>query len=334
MRQEVLFNQDQDPDQVPVIDVSPLFSSDTARITAVAEQIRQASVNIGFFYVKAHNISPELLDAVQMASKYFFSLPESVKRSIQVNQAHRGYVPFAQTTQPGRKFADLKESFNFAFPFTADDPLVLEGKTLIGLNQWLEGELAWRRILERYYLEIFELGQKILEAFALTLKLPTNFFRERYKRPLVRARLLHYPPQEADHGDEQFGAAEHTDYGAITILWQDGIGGLQVKNRSGQWIDTKPIENTFVINIGDMLERWSNHLFVSTPHRVMNRSGQERYSIPVFYDPDYEAVISCLPNCASSEHPAKYPPIVAGDYITSRYDGTYAYRQHKKESQS
>jgi isopenicillin N synthase-like dioxygenase len=333
MRQEVLSNQEQIFNQVPVIDVSPLFSSDTAQIATVAEQIRRASVEIGFFYVKDHNISPELLDAVQVASKYFFSQPESLKRSILVNEAHRGYVPFAQTTQPGRKFADLKESFNFAFPFTADDPLVSEGKTLIGLNQWPENELAWRRILERYYLEIFELGQKILEAFALTLKLPTNFFRERYKSPLVRARLLHYPPHEPTHADEQFGAAEHTDYGAITILWQDEVGGLQVKNRSGQWIEAVPITNTFVINIGDMLERWSNHLFVSTPHRVMNRSGRERYSIPVFYDPDYDAIISCLPNCASSENPAQYPPIVAGDYITSRYDGTYAYRQNKKESQ-
>ena len=333
MSQEVLFTQDQGSNQVPVIDVSPLFSSDTAQIAVVAEQIRQASVEIGFFYVKAHNIPPELLDAVQIASKYFFSLPESCKRSIQVNQAHRGYVPFAQTKQPGRKFADLKESFNFAFPFTADDPLVLEGKTLIGLNQWPKDELAWRRILERYYFEIFELGQKILEAFALTLQLPTNFFRERYKRPLVRARLLHYPHQEPSHSDEQFGAAEHTDYGAITILWQDEVGGLQVKNRSGQWMDAAPIANTFVINIGDMLERWSNHLFVSTPHRVINRSGRERYSIPVFYDPDYDAVISCLPHCASAENPEQYPPIVAGDYITARYDGTYAYRQEKKESQ-
>ena len=94
-------------------------------------------------------------------------------------------------------------------------------------------------------------------------------------------------------------------------------------------MDAKPIENTFVINIGDMLERWSNHLFVSTPHRVVNRSGKERYSIPVFYDPDYDAVISCLPNCASADNPEQYPPIVAGEYITARYDGTYAYRQHE-----
>lgn len=318
--------------QVPLIDVSALFSSDAGQVARVVEQVRQAAIEVGFFYVKGHEVSPQLLDAVQLASKYFFSFSDVRKRSVLVNQAHRGYVPFAQTTQPGRSIADLKESFNFAFPFAEDDPLVLAGKTLIGLNQWPEGEPAWRRILEEYYREIFDLGQHILKAFALTLALPPDFFRPLYQRPLVRARLLHYPSQTPTHADEQFGAAEHTDYGAITILWQDEVGGLQVKNRSGQWIDAAPIENTFVINIGDMLERWSNHLFVSTPHRVLNRSGRERYSIPVFYDPDYDAVIRCLPNCASVENPAQYEPIVAGDYITSRYDGSYAYRQQSTKT--
>jgi len=145
--------------------------------------------------------------------------------------------------------------------------------------------------------------------------------------PLVRARLLHYPPKEAAIDADQAGAAEHTDYGTITILWQDDVGGLQVKNRAGRWIDAPPIEETFVINIGDMLERWSNDLFVSTPHRVVNASGRERYSIPVFYDPDYETIVECLPNCASEGNAARYPPIVAGDYITARYDGTYSYRR-------
>jgi isopenicillin N synthase-like dioxygenase len=103
-----------------------------------------------------------------------------------------------------------------------------------------------------------------------------------------------------------------------------------VKNRAGQWIDAPYVEGTFVVNIGDMLARWSNNLFVSTPHRVINTSGRERYSIPVFYDPDFEVKVECLPNCSSAENPPKYPPIVAGEYITSRYDGSYAYRQPAK----
>ena len=126
------------------------------------------------------------------------------------------------------------------------------------------------------------------------------------------------------------GAAEHTDYGTITILWQDDVGGLQVKNRDGRWIDAPCIEDAFIINIGDMLELWSNDLFVSTPHRVINRSGSERYSIPVFYDPDYDARVECLPNCSSADNAPKHAPMVAGDYILSRYDGTYAYRQPTK----
>jgi isopenicillin N synthase-like dioxygenase len=314
-------------DSIPVIDVAPLFGGDASALQHVANRIRQASVDVGFFYVSGHNVTRDLLRAMLMASKYFFALPEETKRAIVVNSAHRGYVPFAQTTQPGRKRADLKESFNFAFPFAADDPELLAGRSLIGLNQWPPGERVWREVAESYYAATFELGQRILEAFALALDMPPDFFRGLYRRPLVRARLLHYPPQPSGGDTDQFGAAEHTDYGTITILWQDDVGGLQAKNRAGQWIDAPSIEDTFVINIGDMLARWSNDLFVSTPHRVVNASGRERYSIPVFYDPDYDVVVECLPNCSSGERPAKYPPIVAGDYITSRYDGSYAYRQ-------
>ena len=137
----------------------------------------------------------------------------------------------------------------------------------------------------------------------------------------------HYPPQHESADEGQYGAAEHTDYGTITILWQDDVGGLQVKNRSRDWIDAPTIADAFVINIGDMLARWSNDLFVSTPHRVVNASGRERFSIPVFYDPDYDTVVECLANCASSDNPPRYPPIIAGDYITGRYDDTYSYRQ-------
>ncbi len=313
--------------RIPVIDVSALAGGDEVAASRVADDIRRASIEVGFFYVSHHGVPRDLVRATLMAAKYFFLLPQASRQAIEVNDAHRGYVPFAQTTQPGRKRPDLKESFNFAYPFTEADLETQEGRALIGLNQWPAGEPAWRAVLEDYYSEVFDLGQRILEAFALALGIERNFFRSRYRHPLVRARLLHYPPQPPEAGDVQIGAAEHTDYGAITILWQDDVGGLQVKNRDGEWIDAPSIDDTFVINIGDMMARWSNDLFVSTPHRVVNASGRERYSIPVFYDPDYETIVECLPNCASPTNPARYPPIIAGDYITARYDGTYSYRQ-------
>jgi isopenicillin N synthase-like dioxygenase len=312
---------------LPVIDVAPLFGGTDDGARAVAEQIRRASVEVGFFYVRGHNLSRDLLRAVLMAAKYFFALPDARKRAIQVNRAHRGYVPFAQTTLGRAYKADLKESFNVAFPFAADDPEVTAGKPLIGVNQWLAGEPAWRGVVEDYYAAVFELGQRLLEGIALALGAERGFFRARYRRPLVRARLLHYPPQPAAADGAQFGAAPHTDWGCITVLWQDDVGGLQVRNRAGQWIDAPPIEDSFVINIGDMLARWSNDLFVSTPHRVVNRSGRERYAIPVFYDPDFDTVVECLPNCSGAGNPPKYPPTVAGAYITAKYDEAYAYRQ-------
>ena len=312
-------------ESIPVIDVNPLWDDGSSGVHAVAKQIYRAATEVGFFYVSGHNISRDLMRAVYFAAKYFFNLPEQTKRAISVNSAHRGYVPFAQTTQPGRRHPDLKESFNFAYPFTPEDLEMSAGRALIGLNQWPQGEPQWRALLEQYYELVFELGQRILQGFAVALDFPADFFRSVYRKPLVRARLLHYPPQPPDSDGQS--AAEHTDYGTITILWQDEVGGLQVRNTNGDWIDAPPIEDTFVINIGDMLQRWSNDLFVSTPHRVLNRSGRERYSVPVFYDPDYDTVVECLPNCASPGAPAKHLPIIAGQYITGRYDLSYAYRQ-------
>ena len=312
---------------IPVIDISPLYGEDLADARAVAADIRRASIEAGFFYIRGHHMPPDLMRATLMASKFFFSRPDAEKRAIQVNGAHRGYVPFAQTTLGRQYKADLKESFNFAFPFAADDPDVVAGKPLIGVNQWPQGEEVWRGVLEDYYRTLFEVGQRVLEGFALALEAPRTYFRDLYKRPLVRTRLLHYPPQPEGSGEDQFGAAPHTDWGCMTLLWQDQVGGLQVRNRAGQWIDAPYIEGTFVVNIGDMLERWSNDLFVSTPHRVVNASGRERYSIPMFYDPDFDTAVECLPNCSGTGNPPKYPRTVAGEYITAKYDEAYAYRK-------
>jgi isopenicillin N synthase-like dioxygenase len=324
-----------DFDAIPVIDVSPLSGGDPQAARACARAIHAAALDVGFFYVTGHAVARDLVRATFMAQKYFFLLPDAVKRAIAINDAHRGYVPFAQTTlsptttlSTSRR-ADLKESFNFAYPFPADDPEVLAGRPLIGVNQWPAGEAAWKAVVADYYDAVFALGLSILDGFELALDLPAGFFRARYRRPLVRCRLLHYPPQAPDAGDDQFGCAPHTDYGCITILWQDDVGGLEVMNRAGQWVAAPYIEGAFVVNIGDMLARWSNDRYLSTPHRVTNRSGRERYSIPVFFDPDFDTVVECLPNCAIPGEPPRHGRIVAGEYLTAKYDASYAYRQKK-----
>lgn len=315
---------------IPLIDVGPLYRDDEAAARRVAAEIRRCSIEIGFFYVTGHNVSRERMHGILDAARRFFTFPEAKRQAIKVNAAHRGYVPYAESTLDRAYAVDLKHSFNFAWPFKPGDPEILAGKPLCGFNQWPEGEDAWRREVEAYYTDTFELGQRVLEGFAIALELPRSFFRERYKRPLVRTRLLYYPSQAPDPEGKQFGCAPHTDWGAITLLWQDDVGGLQVRNRAGAWIDAPCIEGAFVVNIGDMLARWSNELFVSTPHRVINTSGRERYSIPTFYDPDFDTVVECLPNCSGPGNPPKHPPCVAGEYIAAKYDNAYTYRRQAK----
>ena len=138
-------------------------------------------------------------------------------------------------------------------------------------------------------------------------------------KPLDSLRILHYPPQPVVRDERQIGTGAHSDFDCFTILNQDPVGGLQALNSAGEWVDAPSIADTFLINVGDMLERWSNGLFVSTVHRVINRSEMERYSTVFFAVPDYHTEISCLPSCISEEFPAKYQPVSAGDYLVSRY---------------
>jgi len=175
---------------------------------------------------------------------------------------------------------------------------------------------------------LVSLGHQLLEAFALALYLPRNYFKSMCLKPMVTMRLLHYPPQRIIEDEDQLGCGAHTDYECFTLLSQSNQSGLQVLNNNGDWIEATPIPNTFVVNIGDLMQRWTNDQFKSTVHRVINTSGTTRYSIPVFFGPDYFAQIKCLIN----DQTPKYEPVMAGEYLTSRFDDTYHYRQKDSSS--
>ena len=153
---------------------------------------------------------------------------------------------------------------------------------------------------------------------------PEDFFLQFTKKPMVQSRLFHYSPQ-AVPDDKQLGVAPHTDYGMITLLTQDPIGGLELRKRDGEWVRAPWIDNTFVINLGDMVKVWTNDIYVSNPHRVVNRTGQERFSIPTFFNLDYDAPVACLPTCQSAENPPKHAPIRSGDYLVKRFRDVQKY---------
>jgi isopenicillin N synthase-like dioxygenase len=227
--------------------------------------------------------------------------------------------------------ADLKESFNWALDLAADDPDVLSGdKPLLGPNNWPDDDLPeLRSALYAYYLAACDCGRDLMRAFAVSLGAGESFFAPRFDKPIARGSALYYPPQPPQMGTEQFGVGAHTDYGCLTLLWQDEVGGLQVQGRDGDWVTAHPIPDTLVVNVGDLLARWSNDRFVSTPHRVVNASGRERYSMAVFFDPNYDAVVDPRELLGPGDGAPKFDPIVAGEHVRARFDAAFAYRQGK-----
>ncbi len=272
---------------VPVIDVSGLTSSNPTERRAVAVELGRACRGIGFFFAANHGIPDSLREAVFTASKTFFALPLREKNELSILRSphDRGYVALEGERLDQNSFvSDHKEAFNVGLELAADDPEVLAGKPFRGVNFWptIPG---WRQTVLDYFDACLALGRRIHRGFALDLGLVEDFFEDKLDAPLGTLRLLHYPPQAARQGSApDSGAGTHTDYGNLTILATDGVAGLQVRARTGEWLDAPHIPDTFVCNVRDCLMRWTNDLYVSTPHRV-GIPVRDRYSVAFFLDP-------------------------------------------------
>lgn len=312
---------------LPLIDMSGVREGDPASIQRVGAAIRQACSETGFFYITDHGVPQAVIDRAMAAAKTFFAHPVEIKRQVAVNKRHRGWHALGGALMYEATRPDHKEFFSIGLELPEDDPNVLAGEPLRGPNQWPAFMPELREALDDYYNEIAKAGSDLLKAVAAGLGIAPDFFSGKYDKRLQRTQMVYYPSHPAMAQADQFGVAPHTDYGCITLLYQDDSGGLQVRELASQtWIDATPIHGSLVVNVGDLLARWSNDRFRSTLHRVINTSGHERYSIATFYDPTYSAQVDpCDLGAALAD--SLYPAVAAGDYILKRIDDSMAYRK-------
>ncbi|MEH2452866.1 isopenicillin N synthase family dioxygenase [Nostoc sp.] len=291
---------------IPVIDLTAFTNGDTITRQTVIKQIYQAGHEIGFMYLQNSGISKDLITQVFTHSKSFFNLPLEVKQKQAWSDefSNTGYVGLERERLDPNKPGDLKEAFNVNKQAAVD----------------IDASIV------AFYDSCTELANTVLQAFALALQLPEDFFIIRHNQQNHTLRWLHYPSLQTRTKPGQVRAGEHSDYGSITLLFQDDVGGLEVQTASGEWIAAPIIPDTVIVNTGDLIQRWTNHVFCSTKHRVMipsdNRVNQSRYSIAFFCHPNDDIEIACLESCQKEQSPI-YPPILAREYLLSRLQATY-----------
>lgn len=313
--------------EVPVIDISGLYSPDRAVREAVAADLGRAAREVGFFYIRGADVDDALFETLLTATKEFFALPleEKMRSYIGLSRCHRGYVPTGEEGLSGEK-PDLKEAFDTALDLPADDPDYLAGNPMLGPNAWPELP-GFADAVTAYYTAILEVGQKLLWAFAIALgEDPDTFTRHATKTP-SQLRLVHYPFDPEARDAQGIGA--HSDYECFTLL-KPTAPGLEVLNGAGEWIDVPPIPGTFVVNIGDMLELWTNGAFVATSHRV-RKVKEERYSFPLFFNVDYDTEVKPLPQFVTDGAQMR-PPLRAGEHLFAQTAQTFAYLRARIDS--
>jgi isopenicillin N synthase-like dioxygenase len=312
---------------IPVIDLS-------APSKQIAREIHVACRTIGFFTVNNHGVDPALIAAAFSVAKDFFDLPFAEKAALDMKNSasNSGYEQMgaqkldSQDAEAPAAPPDLKEAFYCGLELPDDHPLALRRMRGYGHNQWPASQPGMRETLVAYYAAMSELGGRLLAHIARSLELDAAFFQPFFDPPSATLRLIKYPPHPGDADANQLGAGAHTDWGGITLLAQDSSGGLEVRNLAGEWIDAPPIPGAYVVNLGDLMARWTNDVYSSNMHRVKNnRSGGSRYSIPFFMSPRPDAKVAAIPSCVGADRPPKYPPCTAAEHMAEMFRRSYGY---------
>jgi isopenicillin N synthase-like dioxygenase len=316
--------------EIPIVDVSGLFGTPTER-SDVAEALGRAAREVGFLYVTGSGVRESLFEDMLAATEQFFALPLEQKMAVYIGNStnHRGYVPtgeeggYVSELPDDKRPDDLKEAFDLSLELPADDPEYLAGNPMLGPNQWPDLP-GMKETVNRYYDAVLSFGKVLLQGFAMALGEPADRFDEFVTRPPSQLRLIHYP-LDVDATDA-IGIGAHTDFEVFTLL-KPTKPGLEVLNGAGEWIDAPPLEGAFVVNIGDMLEIWSNGTFVSTTHRV-RKVTEERYAFPLFFNVDYDVLVAPLARFVRADGSNKLP-LKAGEHLYAQTVQVFRYLQKR-----
>ena len=305
--------------EIPLIDVSGFLAGDRGAALLAAAQLRFAFEKVGFYYLSGHGVPQSLVDAAYAEAARFHAQPMERKLALKVDGHNIGYMPIAREPPPNAAAQGKKPSQNEAYFLrrerTRDDPDVLSGRRFHAMNKWPgQDDLpGFRQTMLAYMATLETLCRRLVNLYALALDVPETLFDEPFRDPHVILRMSRYPAIDAPD-DSVASLVPHTNSGFMTLLPPNKVQGLSILLSDGRWMEAPGVPEAFVVNGGDILHRWTNERFLSTPHRVRNVSGQTRYAVPFFFDPSHDTLIECLPSCRSADRPAKYPPIKFGDY--------------------
>lgn len=314
-------------DVMPLVDVTKLRNREDQR--AVAGALHAANRDLGFVYITGHGIPDSVITAARSSALAFFRLGLHEKCKVAVSANHRGWLGLGGSKMDDDLATDVKESFIWSHEdangsTTQDHPLR-------GQNRWPDSLPDMPGAALLYLHHAHAVAVDLMRGFAIGLDLDEDFFLRTCNRPLSRASFVYYPPQNdrqrpGESDDRRFGVGPHTDFGVLTVLNQDDVGGLQVKGIDGRWMDAPPVDGALVVNVGDLLARWTGGAYTSTPHRVINRSDRERLSLVLAFDPNPETVIDSR-DVLGAAVTGQQPPITCGEYLVERFAKAFPYRK-------
>ena len=312
---------------IPILDLQDALALGAPRSAEVAAQMRTAAMASGFFYVRNHGVDPVQIARQFALAKTLLDVPRATREALAMHHSPsmRGYELMGAQTLDLTARPDLKESFYCGMAYPEDHPYVRAGYQTYGHNQWPAEVPQAPAVCEAYIQSMLVLSRRLMQILALSLGLSETWFDATSDSPMITLRMIRYPAHPEGADERTFGAGAHTDWGAITILAQDAHGGLEVQTPEGDWVEATPVPGCFVVNLGDMIPRWTNGLYHSNPHRVRNRhsGGAPRFSIPFFYEPDYLARIEAVPGTVAPGEAPRYAACTAGEHLVEMYRRTY-----------